>query len=90
VAVKSVFANFAATTTVAATVTAAANATLQGDHAGSSSGAAPRGRGEKPRGRGSGACHHCGQMGHFIAQCPVKQQEGSAATLQQVGKAKAQ
>jgi hypothetical protein len=66
------------------------DSTLRGDHAGSSSGAAPRGRAERSRGRGSGACHHCGQMGHFIAECPDKQRDGSAATSQQPGKATAQ
>ncbi len=66
------------------------DSTPRGDHAGGSSGATPRGRGEKLRGRGSCTCHHCGQTGHFIAKCPDKQREGSAATLQQPRKAKAQ
>jgi hypothetical protein len=66
------------------------DSTPRGDYAGSSTGAAPRGRGEKSRGRSSGACHHCSQTGHFIAECPDKQREGSTATPQQSGKAKAQ
>jgi hypothetical protein len=87
-AAKSVFASFAATTMVAATVVAVATLLTQGNHAGSSSGAAPSGRGEKSQGHGSGACHHCSQMGHFIAEYPAKQWKGSAATPQQSGKAK--
>jgi hypothetical protein len=65
------------------------NSTPRGDHAGSSSGAAPGGCGEKSQGRCSGACHHCGQTGHFIAECWDKQRDGPAATPQQSKKDKA-
>ncbi len=63
------------------------DSTPQGNHAGSSSGAAPHSCKEMLRGRSSSACHHCGPTVYVIAGCPDKQQEGSAATPQQSGKA---